>query len=558
MRLLEKDPVAAKRFYGEMMVVHPGIQHNLGMCFQLEHDYENALHIFKALCDKQPDYVRPYLGAANCHRHMGNLDEAICVLETAKSVDRAFPQTYFLLSALYVMANEMDLAAKASVTGLVKSALAEAQETENFAQCYYENFNGSVYTKRAGSATLLDYLYTECFDSETLCQLHKAYDVNSQSSFIGQKPAGDCIRVGFMSENLAYNATTGFTWALLGHPPGFQTYFYHTGVIEDDVTRAIAARADYFRDCSKNSVASVMDVVQKDELHVLISLDGHTGTGATLTIMASKLAPIQMDYLGYPATTGRASIDYKIADEETNPPDSDEAYAEEVLVMPAPFLCWAPVLPNARLARVPIHRPATEGKLRILAPHNFKKLSMTTVELYKGVLAANPDVELHLKSSLHAVPTAVQTFFDRRFEEYKSRVHLVEYVDDTQDNLDYMATFDLVLDTFPYNGTTTTVECLFCGLPVITLAGTTHRSRVSASILKAVGHPELVAHTRDEYVQKATALLRDRVALHRLHTTLSNDLQSSPLMDAPEFQARFFDAVKSVCGTSNLSSVNKR
>jgi predicted O-linked N-acetylglucosamine transferase (SPINDLY family) len=546
-KLLDDQPEEALTLYRELSCPHPGLQLNIALCHQMQKDYESAIEIYERLRARYPDYVRAYLGLANCHRYMGNTTEAVLVLELARTANPEYPQTYYLLSAMYMMANEVELAVKMCLNGLLTSAEMAARDTSNFAQCYYENFNESVYTMRQGAATLLDFLYTEYLDSKALLALHTAFDIATPDVVL-PTPENRTLKIGFMSENFRHNATTGFVWPLLEPFHDAETYFYQLGSC-DDVTFKMQEEAHVFKICCDMELPELVNSVRNDQLDVLISLDGHTGTCATLTVMADRLAPVQMDYLGYPCTVCRKSIDYKIVDDQTDPLDTEEEYAEQLLRMPAPFLCWVPILPSGRPARHPI-RTHQVGK-RILAPHNFKKISHKTVQLMTRVLTADEECQIFFKSSLHANPGDVQMFFDRHFKPFTKRIKILEYVEDMQENLDRMSSYDLVLDTFPYSGTTTTVECLFCGLPVVTLCGDSHRSRVSSSLLEAIGHSELIARTEDEYVDIAVELLSQPAQLMKLQYDVQQDLCKSPLMDVDDFRERFF---KSVHCASRLSS----
>lgn len=540
-KLLDEQLTEALQLYYEIDSPHPGIKLNIALVLQMQLDFETAAMLYQELIQRYPDYVRAYLGLANCQRYMGNTTEAMALLELARTANPDFPQTYYLLSALYMMGNEVETAVKMCINGLMKSTQLSAVETRNFAQCYYENFNDSVYTMRQGAATLLDCLYTEYLDTQGLYYLHQAYDIVMPHVDL-PVPDSQCYRVGFMSENFRHNATTGFVWPLLTPYDDVETYFYHLGTC-DEVTSKMQSWCRNFKTCSHMDISDLVNVVRSDRLHVLISLDGHTGTGTTLTVMADRMAPIQMDYLGYPSTVCRASIDYKIVDDRTDPVDSKEVYAEKLLRLPAPFVCWLPVLPSGRFAALP-RRTHNVGK-RILAPHNFKKISNKTVDMMTRVLEADSECQIFFKSSLHAHPKDLQAFFDRHFKPAViERVHILDYIEDMQDNLHQMATYDLVLDTYPYTGTTTTIECLFCGLPVVTLCGDAHRSRVSSTLLQAIGHPELVAHTQDKYVDIAVELLGQPASLMKLQSDVQSDLCNSPLMDVDGFRDRFFKGVQ--------------
>ena len=552
--LLHEEPQRARELYTSLddsMKRHPGVQNNVALSWQLQQDYETAIECYVYIVKQFPDYVRARVNLANCKRYMGENEEAIMLLEFCKA-QGGMPQIYFLLSALYVMSNEMEVAVESMVKGLMVTMQTEAVDTLNYVQCYYENFNDSQYVMRSGSATLLDCLYTERLTPSDVLVLHQAFDSSSgvQRSLTLSKHGG--LRVGLVSEHFKYGAMAGFIMPLLTNTPQDVTVIcYHLSPQTDAVTQMMAEKVLLFRHMLPGSarpfdVEAARSTILQDGLDVLISLDGHTGNTVALHVMSSRLARVQIDYLGYPATTGHSNIDFKLVDAKVNPHDSGELYSEKLLRMESPFLCWQPLTPNAESLRPASSVYLPREEKRLLAPHNFKKLSATTINMYKQILQRCPTSRVYFKSSLHNDPKALEPFFRRRFGDLFSRVMMLDYIDDLNDNIDTMHTFDLALDAFPYNGTTTTIECLYSGLPMLTLSGDTHRSRVSGCLLDAVGHSELVARSEAEFVNKACALLEGGDTLKKLHACLHSDLMSSSLTDVGGFTNRFYESLKAL------------
>jgi predicted O-linked N-acetylglucosamine transferase (SPINDLY family) len=163
------------------------------------------------------------------------------------------------------------------------------------------------------------------------------------------------------------------------------------------------------------------------------------------------------------------------------------------------------------------------------------------------VLSAVPTSRLLLKTRGLFSPYT-QSALHEQFAAHgiaADRVTCSEMVPDKAAHLGWYHRADVALDTFPYNGTTTTCEALWMGVPVVSLAGDRHASRVGLSLLSAAGLPELVARTEDEFVTTAAALAADPARRADLRATLRSRLQSSPLMDAPAHSARFFSSLRS-------------
>ena len=552
--LLHEQPQEARALYTSLdksMTNHPGVQNNIALSWQLQQDYETAIECYVHIVKQFPDYVRARMNLANCKRYLGEFEEAIMLLEFCKA-QGGMPQIYFLLSALYVMSNEMEVAVESMVKGLMVTMQTEAVDTSNYVQCYYENFNDSQYIMRNGSATLLDCLYTERMTPSDVLVLHQAFDPSSVVQKSLSQRQHDQLRVGLVSEHLKYGAMAGFIMPLLRNTPRDVTVIcYHLSPQTDAVTQMMAEKVLLFRHMFPGSarpfdIEAARLTILQDGLDILISLDGHTGNSLALHLMSSRLARVQIDYLGYPATTGHSNIDWKLVDANVNPCDSMELYSEKLLRMDAPFLCWQPLTPNAEGLRPASSVYLPREEKRLLAPHNFKKLSATTISMYKQILQRCPTARVYFKSSLHNDPKSLEPFFRRRFGDLFPRVMMLDYIDDLNDNINTMHTFDLALDAFPYNGTTTTVECTYSGLPMLTLSGDTHRSRVSGCILEAVGHPELIARSEAEFVNKACALLEGGDTLRNLHDCLHKDLMTSSLTDVTGFAKRFYQSLNAL------------
>jgi predicted O-linked N-acetylglucosamine transferase (SPINDLY family) len=272
-----------------------------------------------------------------------------------------------------------------------------------------------------------------------------------------------------------------------------------------------------------------------------VDLAGHTGLVGRLPLFARHLAPVQVTYLGYPDTTGLPAIGYRFTDAVADPPGDADAFATERLVRFAPTAwCYAPPAATPP-AEPPGGRPA--GPPVFGCFNNAGKVSDTTLALWARVLAAVPGARLKLKGRGLGEPGVCARLLERcaACGLPAGRVELLERTPDTAAHLALYHDVDVALDTFPYHGTTTTCEALWMGVPVVSLRGDRHASRVGASLLAAVGHPEWVAASADDYVRTAAALAAERPARAAVRAAL----QGSPLLDHAGQSARFATALRS-------------
>jgi predicted O-linked N-acetylglucosamine transferase (SPINDLY family) len=234
-------------------------------------------------------------------------------------------------------------------------------------------------------------------------------------------------------------------------------------------------------------------------------------------------------------------MDYRFVDDVTDPADTADAFATETLVRVAPT-AWAFAPPNgAPQPVVPTSSNVTFGCF-----NNFAKVSDALLKDWADVLNEIPGSRLLLKAKGLESPEE-QSRVWAQFAAWRieaTRIEMLGRISGQTEHLSAYARIDVALDTYPYNGTTTTCEALWMGVPVVTLAGEHHMSRVGASLLRAVGHPEWVASTRGDYVRIAAQLARDRPRLDASRATLRNEMQRSPLLDHATQTARFGAALR--------------
>jgi protein O-GlcNAc transferase len=535
----------------------PPVAHNKALCLELESRFEEAAELYRDTARRFPDYVRSYVGLANCQRHMKLFGESLNTLLEAVDMFPGYPQLYFLLSAAYRRANEIDLACRFLVSGCMAAKDMAAIDTEHFVMAYYDDFCGSLYVMRRGAATLLDLLYSDSLEEALILDMHRFLGVSGtvedSTHALEKRLGGPPLKVGYISRSFLDGSVASVVLPILRHhTPKVELYCYHLGSTDDDAVTVTVRQLSHFRSCPKDSVAKVQKLVRKDALDVLISLDGHT-TGNIMRAMEHRLAPIQLDLFGYPCSTGVPSIDYKLADAFTDPPGAEALYTETLLRLPGCFLVWEPRVKGFKPPAG--YTPGTP--VRLLSPNNYKKLSPTTIAMFRDILMSTENTVLCFKSSLHNGAEDVSSFFAAHFEGLEDRIRHLDYSPTPKGHYHTLASHDIVLDTFPYNGTITTLESLYCGVPVVSLAGKTHRARVGGSILNAIGHPELVATTKEQYVATVSRLAADAEALQTYHATLHDDMKKSPIMKYDAYIGLYESMLWSLWKTPSVGYASK-
>jgi protein O-GlcNAc transferase len=394
------------------------------------------------------------------------------------------------------------------------------------------------------SALLFHRHYLSPVDPARLFDLHRAFGTMMQEAW--PRPGADYpqtpdserrLRIGYASPNLSRHSVGYFIEPVIrGHDRRhFEVFCYYDHALADDATRRMREAADGWRDIAGSDDEVVARLVREDRIDILVDLAGHS-KGNRLGVFARRAAPVQVTWLGYPDTTGLPAIDFRITDETADPaPAAEQRHTENLLRVDGSFLCYQPP------ADAPVLRPREAGTPVVFSSfNNIAKVNAETLRMWGRILTGVPGSRLVLKSSSLKFPDTVDRVIDalERNGVEPARVDLRGWIGERQQHLDAYGEIDIALDTFPYNGTTTTCEALWMGVPVITLAGPVHMSRVGASILHCTDLDELVAHDDTQYVNIAIELARDEARRRTLRAELRTRLAASPLLDHAGFIGR--------------------
>jgi predicted O-linked N-acetylglucosamine transferase (SPINDLY family) len=324
---------------------------------------------------------------------------------------------------------------------------------------------------------------------------------------------------------------------------------YSTAAKEDRVTDRLRTHAELWRHVHGKTSREIAEQIRKDKIDILIDLAGLT-SGERLAIFSEKPAPVQMTYLGYPNTTGLRAIDYRIVDSITDPDGSDAFASEKLLRLDPCFLCYKP--PTS--APIPAAEPPSlaNGHITFGSFNTLIKLSDATVDLWSELLKQTPGAKLLLKARQLRDP-ATRDSTIARFVRRGVDAAAIEVIPATaglEEHLTLYNRIDVGLDPIPYAGTTTTCEAMWMGVPVVTLAGQTHASRVGASLLHSVKLYDLITTDSASFIAKAKSLAGDSARLRALRsaasTSLRSTMQTSALCDAPGFAQRFTQALRAI------------
>ncbi|CAN2041792.1 protein O-GlcNAc transferase [Candidatus Magnetomoraceae bacterium gMMP-15] len=364
----------------------------------------------------------------------------------------------------------------------------------------------------------------------------KQIDLNDNiSSFHANLPLPDRpLRIGYVSPDFRNHPVAYFFEPILvNHDPlNIETVLYSEVSKPDAVTQRFKSLANVWRNTCNITDEELIKQIIADGIDILVDLAGHTSNNRLL-VFTKKSAPLQLSYLGYPGTTGLDTIDYRITDAVADPPGKTEKYHTEKLIrLPDSFFCYKPPDENIEIFDLPALK---KGHITFGAFHNFAKCTHA-LELWVEILNKLPDSQLIIQSKPFVekeMRKQIHNFFaEQNISE--DRVELAAYAPFSE-YLKLHNKVDIILDTFPWNGHTTSCHSLWMGVPVITLAGDCHAGRLCLSLLSSLGLQEWAAYSTEDYVQKAIQFGSDFKKLSDLRQNLRNRLINSPLCDAKKF-----------------------
>lgn len=351
------------------------------------------------------------------------------------------------------------------------------------------------------------------------------------------------LRVALVSPDLRQHSVSYFVEPILElHDRGaFEFIAYSTTRLPDTVSERLKAHAAGWVECANLSDMQIAQRINADRVDIAIDLAGHT-MSHNLPAFHLKPAPVQVTYCGYPDTTGLSQMDFRIVDSLTDPPrpEVDARATERLWRLDPCFLCYRPP------RDAPSPRRDTAASPTFGSFNAARKINARAVGVWSRVLRETPGSRLILKSFDFTTPGAVTRLRDL-FASHgiaTSRLEFLGAAPSVAEHLALYARVDVALDAFPYNGTTTTCESLWMGVPVVALEGEVHAARVGVSLLTNAGVPELIAPSEDAFVSLASGLAQDSRRLDSYRASLRGRIAASPVCDAPAFASRFQTALR--------------
>jgi len=559
---------AAAAAFAESLALNPDaaeVHYNLGNVRKLQGKLDGAAASYRRALAINPNFSEAQSNLGNTLAELGRFDEAIVAHKKAIALRGDSAEVHYNLGNVLkdqghlaaavdayhqaLRLNPSHVGANANV-GIVLMSQGRLDEA-------IDAYTKAIALKPDDDATYSNLLFCRNYDGSLtppqLLAAHREWDARygnhalRAGGFTNDRNTERRLKIAYVSPDFRTHSVAYFL------APLFEAHD-HTAVevfCYSDVTRPDSL-TDHFRGLANHWLAAdgmphdaLADRIRADNIDILVDLAGHTSHNR-LAVFARKPAPVQVTYLGYSNTTGLRAIDYRLVDDVTDPPGASDAYAAETLLrLPGGFLCYG----GQQDAPQPVAPPCLKtSAITFGSFNNPAKVSAATFDVWAQLLTRLPNARLLLKGKPFADETTCAMFLARLAERAigQERVQLVGWVPSVSAHLALYEHIDIALDPFPYNGTTTTCEALWMGVPVVTLKGDRHSARVGASLLTQAGMTDWIAESVDDYIEIALRLAADPAKLHELRRGLRQRLATSALCNGKTFARKLENAYRSI------------
>jgi len=438
--------------------------------------------------------------------------------------------------------------------GLCYNRIGKSKEA---AEAYQGGLDADPHYKQAGSNLLYLQHYIWDADPDRISRQHKDYaemhyhsaDNAMSGRTVDLNPLKK-LKLGFLSGDLRFHAVSRFIAGIFAHldRKDFELFAYHTYTgPEDGITEQLKSNSIVWKRVHKMDTDALAAQIKNDDIDILLDLSVYT-QGGVPDLIARQVAPIQINYMGYPDTSGIQAMNYRIADDVSDPPETEYLYSEKLIRLPVSMWNYTPWpdIPQ------PMPPPCiNNGYITFGSMNNHAKIQREWLEVWARVLLAVPGSKLLLKSRAMGSERINKEVLDLFEAQGVAKQRIIAKGFETRPN-DHFLSFneiDICLDTLPYNGTTTTFDSLWMGVPVVTMTGDLHVSRTSASILTGMGLADWIATDSEEFINICKIQSGNLSSLAELRGSLRNRMRQTTLGDPVAFCQHFAELLRELWKT---------
>ena len=463
-----------------------------------------------------------------------------------------YAETWEMDLALATLARAEAIAPQPGARSMRASVAGRLGDVDQALEMYTQMAREEGPLSKMRSSAAMASLYSDQLSPPAVADLHRelfaplGQGARKPESFANTRDPHKRLRLGLVTADFHHQHPVNiFMQPVLArwNPEGIEITVYFTGVSYDEQTLLAKRRVSHWVEVTTLNDVQLARRIEEDGIDVLLDLAGHTGQ-QRMALFAKRAAPVQATFLGYPGSTGVPNIDWILTDKVVAPEGSEALFSEQIMRLPHTVFCFAPEAdyPFPTFTAETAQRPLTFASF-----NNVSKLTPRTLALWAQVLQAIPDARLLLKAPSFKDAAATRVF-GQRLQNLGVALERIEFRGPTglADMMAEYAEVDIALDPVPYNGGTTSLQAMWMGVPVLTVAGGHFVSRMGASFMQAAGLPEWVASDDADLVRRAVALSQDRQALWALKQGLRQRLLALPAWDIDAYALDLQKAVRNM------------
>ena len=358
------------------------------------------------------------------------------------------------------------------------------------------------------------------------------------------KKKNNKINLGIMSADLKNgHSITFFLKTILSNynKDEIEIYLFSNQINANAISKEISDLVFKTIDISKLSNLNALNKIREENLDIIIDVMGYTSRNR-IGLFKNRVAKKQVLWMGYCNTTGLKNMDYIIADPNLIYKDEKNYYAEQVLYLPEIWNTHC----GFDFERKENPPPFTKNKYFTFGSfNNFDKINTDVISTWSKILKKIDNSKLILKTSSKKLATKrLQELFEK--DNVLESIKFIDRAEKFKDHLDNYNQIDIALDTFPYNGVTTSFEAIWMGVPVLTMAGYNFNSRCGESINKNLNMEQLIAQDEDDYIQKVVNLTNNIDDYLKIRKSLFLDAMKSPLFNTEDYSKSFFESLRKI------------
>ena len=535
---------------------------NLGVALHDQGKVEEAVACYRRTLSLKPDFAQVHYNLGITLKDLGKRDEALASFRQVLTAKPDYAEAHYNLGVILHDQGKLDEAVASYRRALaLKPDIAEAHNNLGIILNDLGLLEEAVACYRRALALKPD--YTEAHSNLLMCLNYlprlSVADYLDEARLFGRNatkrvskhfadwtcPANpERVRIGLVSGDFRNHPVGYFLENLLANldPSQIELIAYPTHQQEDELTARIRPRFASWKPLWYVNDEAAANLIHDDGVHILLDLSGHTRHNR-LPVFAWKPAPVQVAWLGYFASTGMAEMDYLLADPVSVPESHQPHFTEKVWYIPETRFCFSPPAMSDDLSVTTL--PALRnGYLTFGSFQSLSKINDEVLSVWSRIFHALPNARLRLQNRQLDSPVIREELLGRltRNGIDPERVMLEPSVPRAQ-YLAAHALVDIILDSFPFTGGTTTCEALWMGVPTVTSAGKTMVARQGASMLTCAGLSDWIAENDEDYVAKTLAHAADLAKLGLLRAALRQQLLAAPLCDSPRFARSFETAL---------------